>query len=198
MQTVSPPGYSPEPPTVVTVITTGIATNILIGFIIRRLELPIYLDTVGTFAIVILLGWRWGLLGALIAVVIGSLVIFPFYFYYSATAIGIVMTIEACRRMNFFRTTYHTIASGILVAVVAAILSAPVTAYLFGGITATGNDAITAFFATMGNNLVKSVFLSGFSSEPVDKILTALIAYWALRGLPSGLTTRYKLRPILD
>jgi energy-coupling factor transport system substrate-specific component len=198
MNSLNVSGRRPAPQTVLTVLTTCIAINIVLGFIVRRLELPIYLDTVGTFAMVILVGWRWGLLGALVAVLIGSLLIFPFYFYYSLTAVAIVLVVETCRRWNLFRTAWSTIGAGLIVAVTAALVSAPVTAFLFGGVTATGNDAITALFVSIGNTLVKSVFLSGFSSEPIDKVISALVAYGALRGLSQSLTVRFGLRPVSD
>lgn len=183
-----------QPRIALATILSCVAANIVLGTIVRRAGLPIYLDTVGTIAMVVLLGWRWGLIGAALAVTVGTLIIFPFYFYYSLTAVGIVVTVEFCRRRNWFRNPYMTVLSGLVIAVFAAILSAPVTTFLFGGVTATGNDLMTAFFKKMGATLLNAVFLSGFASEPVDKVLTSLVVYWALRRLPLRFTERYGLR----
>src|SRR5262249_12136765 len=155
---------------------TGLAFNIIIGNIAqRRLNLPIYLDTAGTFVIVILLGWKYGLIAALITVTAGSLDVTAGslglskpYFFYTCTAIGIVLTIEYCRRKNWFCNYYYVVFSGILVAFVSAVLSAPVTLY-FRGETASGNDAMTVFFGNYWPNL--AALLSGLTSEPVDKVL---------------------------
>jgi len=188
----------PSPQVAAAIITSSIAVNIVIGTLVRKAAFPVYLDTVGTIAMVILLGWRWGLLGSALAVLVGTLIIFPMYFYFSLTAVGIVFTVEFCRRRNMFRNLPLTVFSGIVIAVVAALLSAPVTTFLFGGVTATGNDVMTAFFHKMGGTLLKAVLLSGFASEPVDKVITVLVVYWALHGLPARFTQRFGLRRLAD
>src|SRR5262245_13499368 len=112
--------YHPSGQTALIIIVTGLAFNIILGDIARRLQLPIYLDTVGTFVIVILLGWKYGLIAALITITVGLLDLSTDYVFYTCTAIGIVLTIEYCRRRNWFRDYYYVVFSGILVAFVSA------------------------------------------------------------------------------
>jgi energy-coupling factor transport system substrate-specific component len=187
--------YRPSTTTALIIIVIALAFNIIIGFIARRLQLPVYLDTVGIFVIVILLGWKYGLIAALISITVGSLDLSTFYFFYTGTAIGIVLTIEYCRRRNWFGNYYYVVFSGILVAFVSAVLSAPVTFYLQAK-TATGNDIMTEFFRQYWSNLAE--LLSGLSSEPVDKVFSALIACWSVMRIPSAVMRRYSLRPITD
>jgi hypothetical protein len=80
---------------------------------------------------------------------VGSLDLSTFYFFYTGTAIGNVLTIEYCRRRNWFSNYYYVVFSGILVAFVSAVLSAPVTFYLQAK-TGTGNDIMTAFLDNIG------------------------------------------------
>ncbi len=82
----------------------------------------------------------------------------------------------------------------LIIALGAALASAPVTAFLFGGATLSGVDAITAFFVSSGNAILKSVLYAGFASEPVDKILVCLIAFGVLRSLPCSFYSRNGLR----
>jgi energy-coupling factor transport system substrate-specific component len=77
-----------------------------------------------------------------------------------------------------YRNLGTTIISGLVVAVVAALCSAPVTAIVFGGVTASGSDLVTAFFRGTGRSLLQSVLISGLSSEPVDKTLVSLVAFF--------------------
>ena len=178
------------------VIVACLAANVAVGFVVRKIGLPIYLDTIGTVLATIMLGWRWGLFAAGCSVALGSLLIWPQYFWYSATAIGIVASVEMSHRITLFKSPLKTVWAGLIVAVVAALLSAPVTAH-FQAATYSGNDIITAFFRSMGNNLLQSVIFSGLSSEPVDKVITCLIVFYAIKGLPSHILVRYRLRGVL-
>ncbi len=187
---------SVEVSTALSVIATCLAANIAIGFVVRKIGCPVYLDTIGTVLATLLLGWRWGLVAALCSVVLGSILIWPQYFWYTSTAIGIVASVELAFRFNFFKSPLRTVWAGIFVAIVAAFLSAPVTAY-FQAATFSGNDLITAYFRSMGNSLIESVIFSGLSSEPVDKIITCLIVFYAMKGLPVHILGRYRLRGIL-
>lgn len=195
MYTMSMRQYPVTPQVAMTVIIACLAANIALGFVVRRVGLPIYLDTVGTILATIMLGWRWGLVAAALSVALGSILIWPQYFWYSMTAVGIVVAVEMCWRFSLYRSPLRVAWAGLIIAAVAAILSAPITAH-FSAMTYSGNDLITAFFRQMGNSLMKSVLFSGFSSEPVDKVVTSLIVYYALSGFPEYLMKRYHLRGI--
>nr|VFK30411.1 MAG: energy-coupling factor transport system substrate-specific component [Candidatus Kentron sp. MB]VFK75206.1 MAG: energy-coupling factor transport system substrate-specific component [Candidatus Kentron sp. MB] len=197
MPTSSLKNYPASYPTVISVIVSCLAANVAVGIIVRKIGLPIYLDTIGTILATILLGWRWGLITAGSSVLLSSLLIWPQYFLYFATALGIVGSVEIAHRLSLFQTPFRTVWAGLLVAVVAALLSAPVTTYLFKAATFSGNDIITAFFRSMGNSLLESVIFSGFSSEPIDKVITCLIVYYTLKGFPGYILSRYHLRGLL-
>lgn len=86
-------------------------------------------------------------------------------------------------------------------AIVAAIVSAPVTAYLFGGVTASGADLLTALLRQTGQTILQSVVLSGVSSELVDKIIVSIAACLIFRALPRRFFVEFSLRaqkPNLD
>lgn len=183
----------PDTRAAVAIVSAGLAINVVLALVVKALGLPIYLDTIGTILVTVLLGWRWGVITGLLAVVLGSFFIWPQYFWYVGTAIAIVLTVEVCSRRSLFASAIGAALTGLLVAIAAALVSAPVTAY-FEAATFSGNDLITAFFRSMGNSLFQSVILSGFSSEPVDKVLTCLMVYWVVRMLDDELLARYALR----
>lgn len=133
---------------------------------------------------------------AALTVFVGFFVINPYLPFYSATAIGIVLGTEALYRYRLFDSLVKAIVSGLLISVIAAILSAPVTAFVFGGNTLSGVDMITAFLMASGQNVLQSVLITGFTSEPVDKSIVCVLAYVAIKGLPERLTKALSSRRI--
>lgn len=171
-----------------------VALNLAVGGLVSFIKLPIFLDSIGIMMATILLGWEYGVAAAVITVGLGFFFVSPYLPFFVLTAVGIALTVEFLRRRNMYRNIVMTVVSGFIVAVISAILSAPVKAYLFGGVTASGSDLITALFLKTGHNMFEAVFLSGLSSEPVDKILVSIIVFAALNGLPNKFLKNFALR----
>lgn len=175
-----------------------VALNLAIGGLVSFMKLPVYLDSTGIVLATLLLGPGWGVLCALLTVGIGFFVINPYLPAYVGTSILIAITVSTLRRFNMFANRWRAVGSGLVVAIVAATASAPVTAILFEGATLSGNDALTALFLKTGKGVLTSVFLSGFSSEPIDKILVCLISFQVLIALPQGFLRSYGLQSFRD
>ena len=93
-----------------------------------------------------------------------------------------------------FRSIRASVVAGIILAIVAAVVSAPVTAYFFGGVTASGADLLTAMLRQTGQTILKSVVLSGVSSELVDKTVVSIAACLIFRALPRRFFSDFSLR----
>lgn len=158
------------------------------------LKLPIYLDSIGLIVSTVLLGWGFGLLTGVVTVGVGFLIINPYLPAYSATMIALVTTSEFLARKSMFRSVGSSVAAGILLAIVAAVFSAPVTAYFFGGVTASGADLLTALLRQTGKTILQSVMLSGVSSELVDKTVVSIAACLIFRALPRRFFIEFSLR----
>ena len=170
------------------------AINLTIGGIVSLLKLPIYLDTIGLILSTVLLGWRFGLLTGLVTVGIGFFLINPYLPAYSATLIAIIVSAEALATNKMFRSVGWSVLAGVVLAIVAAVVSAPVTAYMFGGVTASGADLLTALLRQTGQTILQSVILSGISSELVDKVLVSIAVCLVLRALPRRFFVEFSLR----
>ncbi|MFG1690549.1 hypothetical protein ACGF5M_00090 [Gemmatimonadota bacterium] len=170
------------------------ALNLTIGGVVSWLKLPIYLDSIGLVLSTVLLGWRYGLLTGVITVSIGFLLINPYLPAYTLTLFSLVATTELLARRKAFRSIPTSIAAGLLLALVAATVSAPVTTYLFGGVTASGVDLITVALRQTGRTLLDSVLLSGISSELLDKTLVSMFSCIILKSLPARFFLDFKLR----
>jgi len=79
---------------------------------------------------------------------------------------------------------------GLITGIIAAILSAPTAAYVFGGVTGSGTDLLVAPFRPGGGNMVASVMAQGAVSDQFDKMLSFMVVWLILRSLPA----RFKAR----
>jgi hypothetical protein len=80
--------------------------------------------------------------------------------------------------------------AGLATGVVAAIISAPTAAVVFGGVTGAGTDLLVAAFRASGGNILSSVMAQGAVSDPFDKMLSFMVVWLILRSLPA----RFKAR----
>jgi energy-coupling factor transport system substrate-specific component len=172
-------------PEYLALIVVCVSLNLGIGFIVSALKLPFYLDSIGTI-LATFIGGPWaGIITGISSVLIGSTYT-PTLWAYALTAICIVIYTWGVIKLGYLRTLLATILGGIGLGIVSAIVSAPVTTYLFGGVSLSGADAVTAYFAAMGKTLLDSVVLGGLSTDPVDKLFTSLIVYVLLKRLPKS------------
>ena len=170
------------------------ALNLAIGAVVSLLKLPIYLDSIGIVLSAVVLGFLPAVVCGIITCGVGFFLINPYLPAYFGTSVVIAALAVLCRRFNLFRNMGLTVVSGIIIAIGAALASAPVTAIAFGGATLSGADAITAFFVASGNALLQSVLYAGLAAEPVDKVLVCIIAFGVLRSLPSSFYADNALR----
>lgn len=174
-----------------TFIPLAIALNIGIGAAVKALSLPLYIDSIGTIMATLLLGWKRGAIVGTLGFIITGVFINPFAPYFIGTQIAIALFTHFAARKGGFSTLPKTVLTGVLLGVVAAIVSAPVIVLVFGGATGNGAALLTALFAKMGNQIVQSVFMSGFSIEPIDKGLQCILAFFILRRVPQSLLTQF-------
>lgn len=89
------------------------------------------------------------------------------------------------------RTAGYAGISGLLVGFVAALVSAPIAAYVFGGVTGAGTDALVAAFRATGANIITSTFAQGSVSDPFDKMTSFMIVWLIIQSLPRRLLRRF-------
>ena len=77
--------------------------------------------------------------------------------------------------------------------VIAAICSAPISAFLFSGVTGSGTDLIVAALRQGGAEIFEAALGQGFFSDPIDKTITSFVVYLILAGLSPRLD-----RPLPD
>jgi hypothetical protein len=80
---------------------------------------------------------------------------------------------------------------GLTTGLVAAAISAPISALFFGGVTGGGTDALVAIFRTLGLGIFQSAFAQGLTSDPLDKTISYTVVFAILTALPLTVKTMF-------
>lgn len=172
-------------------IPIAIAINIVIGQIAGTLGLSVYLDSIGTVLVGVLVGPLAGAAtGGLANVIWGFFNPTAMPFAIVAIVIGLLSGMFA--RIGFFRRFYLAPIAGAITGVVAALMSSPLSAFIFGGVTGNaGNNALVAAFRAAGNSLLKAATYQGLIADPLDKVITFMVAYLIIVALPRRVRARF-------
>lgn len=173
-------------------IPVAIAINIALGTLVVALRIPLYLDSIGTVFVGVVAGpWAGALTGLLTNLIWGVSGINPTYAPFAPVAAVIGLLAGLFAMWGWFRQWWRVSLAGLLTGFVAAIISAPIAAYLFGGVTGAGTDAIVAFFRATGASVLQAAFGQGIVADPLDKLATFLIVWLILKGLPLRFLDRF-------
>jgi len=179
------------PTTTIALVPVAIAVNIVVGQIAASLGLPIYLDSIGTILVGVLAGPAAGALTGALTNVIWGMTISPIALPFAVTAVVIGVLAGYAGRLGMFRRFYLAPIAGLATGIIAALVSSPIAAFIFGGATGGGNGAIVAAFRAVGNSLLASTTFQGLLSDPLDKVITFTIVVIILYALPSRFRSRF-------
>jgi energy-coupling factor transport system substrate-specific component len=85
----------------------------------------------------------------------------------------------------------YAIGAGLVTGIAAAIVSAPIAAYVFGGVTGSGTDLLVAGFRQAGSDLFTATLQQGLLSDPLDKMVTAFVVFLVVTSLPRRFVARF-------
>ena len=174
-------------------IPACIGINYLGKLFASVLKLPLWLDSIGTC-----IGGALG--GPIIGAICGAAnnLIYGFTtgdsitLVYALTSLGIGLAVGIMARLGNMEKISGALITSVIAGLVAVCISTPLNVIFWGG--TTGNvwgDAV--FAATQASNM--PVLLGSFLDEVVvdvpDKIITILVVYAILKGLPKKLTALY-------
>lgn len=81
--------------------------------------------------------------------------------------------------------------AGVLTGVIAALISAPISANLFSGVTGAGTDFLVAAFRQAGSDIQTATFQQGLLSDPVDKLVTFFVVYVVVQAMSRRVLARF-------
>jgi large-conductance mechanosensitive channel len=85
----------------------------------------------------------------------------------------------------------YVLVAGAFCGVVSALISTPIAALVFGGVTGSGTDFLVAAFQQAGSTLEDAVRQQALISDPIDKTITYLIVFTLLASTTRRLTARF-------
>lgn len=150
-------------------IALSAVINIIGGNLALVLRLPIYLDSIGTFLASALLGPVGGVLAGVVSGVISGITtdIYSLYFIpvqiVTGVAAGILFRTTLLKKWNIFLGAF-------CVSIAGTIISACITAYVFGGVTSSGSSILVTLLHKLGLNMVASAFVVQIVTDYADPL----------------------------
>jgi hypothetical protein len=81
--------------------------------------------------------------------------------------------------------------AGVLTGIVAAIVSAPIAAIAFNGVTGSGTDLLVAALRQGGSDVLQASLGQGLFSDPIDKTITSFVVFIILASLSPRVVARF-------
>lgn len=171
-------------------IPIGIAINIIGGMISAQLNLPFFMDSIGTVVIATIMGpLIGGSTGILTNVVLGLLRgdVLGMAFGLANMSTGLIVGFMA--KYGKFKNWLHLLVATILITLSNSIIAAPIVVILYGGVSGAGVDLLVAGVLSAGQDIFSSAFLARLPVNLVDKGIAIIIAFIILKKLPDNMKT---------
>ncbi|MGD0019244.1 MAG: ECF transporter S component [Candidatus Limnocylindrales bacterium] len=150
-------------------VPAGIAVAIIVLLAVRMYTIPQYADpNVGGYP-----SWVYG---AIVVIAAAASVAVALFVYLRRDAAGAWVAV-----------------AGAVTGCVAAVVSAPIAAYVYGGVTGSGTDVIVAALREGGADVYNASLGQGLLSDPIDKTITSFVVFVILSGVSSRFLARFPL-----
>ena len=172
-------------------IPVAVAINFTGFGIVKVLQLPIFLDSIGTVFISLIAGPWIGITTAVItSLITGSFS--PEYFVFMPLSIIMALTMGFLARFRMKNIVIKTLVCAFCLVFIAIVVSAPIIVMVYGGNTGNATAGITAFFLATGSNIWNAVFSTNLITETTDKIITAIVAMAIIKAMSARYLIKFK------
>lgn len=173
-------------------IPLAVGINLAMGKFAAALSLPLFLDTVGTVLVAALVGpWAAVATGVVSQVAFTVLDGKLMWMAFLPVQLGVALYASLAARRGAFASPWRAAVAGLLLGVIAATLSWPISLLLFGGVTAGGVTVVTTLLTALGVPLKWAVYGASMSNDLLDKGVTFLLVHVVLISLPKRLSARF-------
>lgn len=175
---------------IITLGALAVAINVIAGTVVGSLKIPfLFLDTVGTIFMSALFGPLWGMLvGILTNLVLGVTKSYTSIPFAVVNAIaGLVVGWISVKRGY---TLSSSVIAGIILGIVCPAVGSVIAIGVFGGLTGGAQDIAVLWLKQAGSSLFTAAFLPRLFDNLIDKILSAILVYYIIKGIPQSLLGR--------
>lgn len=174
--------------TLMVVMAVSLALNLMGLGLSEWLDLPVYLDMLGTAFSAIVLGPWWGVLVGVATNVAGVASSGPESLLFApVNAVGALVWGYGVRRWRLGSSIPRFFALNVVVAVACTVLAAGIIAGLLGGFSESGADEITLSVLAIADNLWTAVIVSNLCTSVPDKLLAGFVSLTLIEALPPSL-----------
>lgn len=167
----------------ITLIALAIVINIVGSYIALGLHLPVYLDSMGTIMTAILLGPFYGLFPGVLSALITGMTSDIYALYYMP--VGIVLGVMTGFVFQKNKSNKLFVKS-FCISVPASLISACITANVFGGITSSGSTMLVQLLAKTPVGLTLSCLIVQFFTDYFDRLLSLWLVLSVIKKLPDS------------
>jgi energy-coupling factor transport system substrate-specific component len=169
-------------------IIVAVAINFAGKLAAESLQLPLWLDAIGTILASMVGGPVLGGLTGLANNVLYGSAVDPVAFAYALTSVAIGVTVGFLARFGFMRTRSTVLLLGVVVVLISTVVSTPINMVFYDGFTFNRwGDALYEIMLTNVGFKMLSAFCNEFVVDLPDKILSVLVAYFIYSKLPQGM-----------
>jgi energy-coupling factor transport system substrate-specific component len=172
-------------------IPIGIAINYVGALIVNALQLPLFLDCIGTLTVAIIAGPWVGAVTGLMHNVVFALTVNPGDLPFGIVNLCFGLAAGFMARAGWFDRARTVFFAGLVIVAVALLTSVPIMVLMYGGATTGVAGVAMGYLIAIGTGIWQSVFAVSFFSEIADKLASAYVAFFIYRALPKGFLTRF-------
>lgn len=168
----------------------AIAINLIVGFAVLALRLPIYLDTIGTILVSILLGPISGATVGGLSSIVNGVTYDPMSFYFIPVqvvvgiATGILFKNKDIKGLKM-------ILSIIIITILGSSTASIIVAFVFEGVSSSGSSILVAILKNSGVSIITSVFSTQIFTDLLDKFISFGLVFIIIKKMRS--VGRYKV-----
>ena len=120
---------------------------------------------------------------------------YPSWVYTAAIVIAIVAAVIVAAFIYVRRDLagLYVAGAGIITGIIAALVSAPIAAIAFGGVTGSGTDLLVLALRQGGADVLSASLGQGLFSDPIDKTITSFVVFIIITGLSARILARFPM-----
>ncbi|HHV3595262.1 TPA: ECF transporter S component [Streptococcus agalactiae] len=156
-------------------ISIAIAINLIGANLALFLRLPIYLDTIGTLLIAVILGPWYAASTAFLSALINWMTTDIFSLYYSPVAIVVAIITGILIKRNCKPSSL--LWKSLIISLPGTIIASVITVILFKGITSSGSSIIAQFLHGIGLDMTSSLILVQVGTDYIDRLISLILVF---------------------